>query len=163
MLFLDELAIRVESPDADLVAAGLLDSAAIVRLLVEIEHKFGVTLPVAELGIESFRSVAQMASMVEQLKKQQEAHPPASTKPAYGSREEVMKAVAALLLETQSLRVESDTTDLFKAGQLDSMALVQLIVDMESHFGVTLPMEELELESFRSISSMAGVILSRMS
>jgi D-alanine--poly(phosphoribitol) ligase subunit 2 len=156
-LFLDELAIRVESPNADLVATGLLDSAAIVQLIVELERRFGISLPVAELGIDSFQSVTRIAAMVDDLKQLETARPPAKI-----SHKEVMSAVAGLLLATQSVRVDSFTTDLFKSGQLDSMALVQLIVDLEERFGVQLPMEQLELESFHSVAAMAEVVLSRL-
>jgi acyl carrier protein len=52
--------------------------------------------------------------------------------------------------------------DLFQTGILDSMTLVQLILVLEECFELRLPMEDLELESFRSISNIAKLITNRL-
>ena len=41
---------------------------------------------------------------------------------------------------------------------LDSLALVELIFAIEREFGVTIPLEELEIDSFRSVTSIADFV-----
>ena len=63
-LFSEKLAIRVDSPDKDLLQAGMLDSMALVELLMGLEERFGLRLNLAELEIDQFRSVRSVAGMV---------------------------------------------------------------------------------------------------
>lgn len=64
-LFVETLTTSAPDPDADLIAAGLLDSLAVVELLFALEREFGVTIPLEELDIETFRSVASIADLVD--------------------------------------------------------------------------------------------------
>ena len=57
----DRVGVEVPSPDTDLVAAGLLDSLALVTLIVGIEDTFGTRLPLDDFDLERFRSVDAMA------------------------------------------------------------------------------------------------------
>lgn len=52
----------------------------------------------------------------------------------------------------------SNDTDLIESGLLDSLALVSLIMELESSFALNIDFDDLELESFRSIDSMAVYI-----
>jgi acyl carrier protein len=60
----DQLGVDVPSPDTDLVAAGLLDSLALVTLIVGIEDTFGCRLPLDDFDIDRFRSVDAMAAFL---------------------------------------------------------------------------------------------------
>ncbi|PVZ14830.1 acyl carrier protein [Actinomycetospora cinnamomea] len=60
----DQIGVDVPSPDTDLVAAGLLDSLALVTLIVGIEDTFGCRLPLDDFDIERFRSVDAMAAFL---------------------------------------------------------------------------------------------------
>src|SRR3954471_23651127 len=60
----DKLLVDVDSPDADLLQGGYLDSVALVQLLMEVEERFGIKLPIEELEIEDFRSVRSLARLV---------------------------------------------------------------------------------------------------
>ena len=60
------------------------------------------------------------------------------------------------------LDVPSFDTDLFDTGVLDSLAFVELLVQLEREFGVTTSVDDLEAENFRSISSIAAFIESRV-
>lgn len=60
----DRLGVEVPSPDTDLVAAGLLDSLALVTLIVGIEDTFGCRLPLDDFDIDRFRSVDAMAAFL---------------------------------------------------------------------------------------------------
>jgi acyl carrier protein len=63
-LFAEKWAIQVESPFVDLLDTGLVDSVTLVELLLELEQRFGVSLPLENLEIEDFRSVAKIADLV---------------------------------------------------------------------------------------------------
>ena len=63
-LFAEKWAIQVESPFVDLLDTGLVDSVTLVELLLELEQRFGVSLPLENLEIEDFRSVAKIAELV---------------------------------------------------------------------------------------------------
>ena len=49
------------------------------------------------------------------------------------------------------------------SGVLDSLTLVQLLLDLEQRFGVTIPLEELEIDDFRSVNSIARLVQARSS
>jgi acyl carrier protein len=60
----DQLGVDVPSSDTDLVAVGLLDSLALVTLIVGIEDTFGCRLPLDDFDIDRFRSVDAMAAFL---------------------------------------------------------------------------------------------------
>ena len=57
--------------------------------------------------------------------------------------------------------VPSFQTDLFDTGVLDSLAFIELLVQLEREFGVTTSVDDLESDNFRSIDSIAAFIESR--
>lgn len=59
-LFADKLHVEVPSPDVDLVEIGVLDSIGFVTLLMHLEEDFGVAVPIDDLDVEKFRSVARI-------------------------------------------------------------------------------------------------------
>jgi D-alanine--poly(phosphoribitol) ligase subunit 2 len=59
-LFADKLHVEVPSPDVDLVEIGVLDSLGFVTLLMHLEEDFGVAVPIGDLDVEKFRSVARI-------------------------------------------------------------------------------------------------------
>jgi D-alanine--poly(phosphoribitol) ligase subunit 2 len=63
----DQLGVDVPSSDTDLVAVGLLDSLALVTLIVGIEDTFGCRLPLDDFDIERFRSVDAMAAFLAEV------------------------------------------------------------------------------------------------
>lgn len=48
--------------------------------------------------------------------------------------------------------------DLFEAGYLDSIGIVNILLALEEEFQITLSMEELDLEEFRSIEQIYHLI-----
>jgi acyl carrier protein len=61
----EALQVEVPSVDTDLIAIGVLDSLAIVTIIGEIEERLCVELPLDELDVDSFRTVASMADFVD--------------------------------------------------------------------------------------------------
>jgi D-alanine--poly(phosphoribitol) ligase subunit 2 len=60
------------------------------------------------------------------------------------------------------LYIDSPTpdTDIIDSGALDSFALVELLVKLEEHFDVEVPVEDLDLDDFRSARRIAHVVAS---
>src|SRR5438876_12293753 len=68
VLLSEKLLIQVESPDADLLAAGGLDSTSLVELALGLEKLFDCRIDFAELEIENLWFVAKLAETVAALK-----------------------------------------------------------------------------------------------
>jgi acyl carrier protein len=65
------------------------------------------------------------------------------------------------ILNTQlHLQVPDSATDLLATGLLDSLAFVSLLVAIEERFGVVVDVNELSLDDFRTLSSIAAYVLS---
>jgi acyl carrier protein len=69
--------------------------------------------------------------------------------------------IANLLSERIHVEAPSSSTDLMEAGLLDSLTLVELIVGLEEEFGLKIPFDEVELDNFRSVESIATFIAGR--
>jgi acyl carrier protein len=72
--------------------------------------------------------------------------------------EAVTDRVQRLFVETLNVEVPSPDTDLIEGGLLDSLALVELLFTLEREFAVTIPLENLDIDSFRSIRSIAELL-----
>ena len=63
-IFAERFETRLDSPEIDLLDTGIVDSVRIVELVLEIEERFGVSLPFEELEIEDFRTVPRLAERI---------------------------------------------------------------------------------------------------
>jgi D-alanine--poly(phosphoribitol) ligase subunit 2 len=63
-IFVERFETRIEPSDVDLLEIGLVDSVKIVELVLELEQRFGVSLPFEELEIEDFRTVPRLAERI---------------------------------------------------------------------------------------------------
>lgn len=63
-LIADALQIDVPAPDTDLVDAGLIDSLALITLIMEIQREFEIEVSMDEFDLSQFRSAEQMAAVV---------------------------------------------------------------------------------------------------
>jgi D-alanine--poly(phosphoribitol) ligase subunit 2 len=73
-IFRDALSIEPPDPDTDIIETGLLDSMAIVTLIVELEERFSITVPPEELDLESLRTLARLTALVEDLQARGSSH-----------------------------------------------------------------------------------------
>jgi D-alanine--poly(phosphoribitol) ligase subunit 2 len=72
-LLAEKLLIQVDSAETDLLEAGILDSLALVQLLLHLEERFGVKIPLEDLEIDDLRTLPSIARLVEnQLRAQTE-------------------------------------------------------------------------------------------
>ena len=73
-------------------------------------------------------------------------------------RRKLIREIQELFLEKLSIRVEAEEADLFQTGVFDSMTLVQFIFHLEERYEFRMPMEELDVESFHSVTKIAEVV-----
>lgn len=66
--------------------------------------------------------------------------------------------LARIFEENLKVEVPSADTDLFDTGALDSLSFVDLLLEIEREYGIKVPLERLELDSFRSIARIAGFL-----
>ena len=71
----------------------------------------------------------------------------------------VSERVQQLFLETLNVQVPSQEADLIESGLIDSLALVELLFAIEREFSVSLPLDDLEIENFRSVTRISEVIV----
>jgi acyl carrier protein len=69
--------------------------------------------------------------------------------------------IAGVFSGALQIDVPSFDTDLFDTGVLDSLAFVELLLQLEREFGVTTSVDDLESDNFRSIDSIAEFVRSR--
>jgi D-alanine--poly(phosphoribitol) ligase subunit 2 len=69
--------------------------------------------------------------------------------------------VRSVIRGALNVEVPRDDTDLIYSGLLDSLALVTIIVEIESEFGVELPLEDFDLDRFRSVDLIAEFLTER--
>lgn len=71
--------------------------------------------------------------------------------------------ISGLMKKKLLIEVSSPEQDLLDSGLLDSLTLVQLLLELESRYGVSIPLEELELDDFRTLASIARLVQRRRS
>ena len=69
--------------------------------------------------------------------------------------------ITGLIKEKLLVELDSPEQDLLASGVLDSLTLVQLLLDLEQRFSVTIPLEDLEIDDFRFVTSIARLVLRR--
>jgi acyl carrier protein len=74
-----------------------------------------------------------------------------SIKHEISAQQTLVSAIQGLILEKLSIRVESPKSDLFQTGVFDSLTLVQFVLHLEEHFGLHLPIGDLDFDSLVSI------------
>ena len=76
--------------------------------------------------------------------------------------DQVGHRVAAILADRLQIDGLADEADLFASGGLDSLGLVELLLGLEEEFGIDISAEDLELDRFRSITSIASFVCSKL-
>jgi acyl carrier protein len=148
---------KVASVQTDLLGTGILDSANLVRLVFAVEAQFDVAIPLEELDLDSIRSIASIANLVREL---QSTPAPALTTAAAATAEPdlLIRQIHEMFVNTLSVEIPSPDVDLFKAGLLDSMLLVQLIMLLEDQFGLNLSLEDLDVAAFSTTTGIAQLV-----
>jgi methoxymalonate biosynthesis acyl carrier protein len=74
---------------------------------------------------------------------------------------EVRDRIARIFLDRIHLEIPSPETDLFATSALDSMAFVELLVSLEEAFGIAIPLETVEIDTFRTIDRITEFVVAR--
>jgi D-alanine--poly(phosphoribitol) ligase subunit 2 len=75
--------------------------------------------------------------------------------------ETLANEVAEIFSQNLHIEVPSHDFDLFTAGILDSLQLVELLFQLEEQFGIQISLGEIDLETFRSIDCIALMLVRR--
>lgn len=71
---------------------------------------------------------------------------------------DLRERVVALIRDALFIEVPSDDADLVALGLLDSLAIVTLIGELELAFGVELPLDDFDVEDFRTVERIAAFL-----
>ena len=66
--------------------------------------------------------------------------------------------IASWFANDLSVEIPSVDTNLFDTGALDSLAFELLLLHLEHEFGVTMSVDDLEMDHFRSIAQIAEFV-----
>ena len=72
--------------------------------------------------------------------------------------DKIQDLITNILVRKVHVEVPSPKTDLMQAGLLDSITLVELIVGIEEQFSIQVPLEEIEIDHFRSVERIADFV-----
>ena len=73
----------------------------------------------------------------------------------------VVRDVSALFRDKLGIEVPSPESDLIESGLLDSLRLVELLLEIEASLGCRIPIDEIELDDLRSVRRIARLIEAR--
>ncbi len=82
---------------------------------------------------------------------------PAPQADATATRADLRNFIAGKIFAVEGHQF-SDSDDLFALGLVNSLFAMQLVHFCESHFGIEVPGEKLEIDNFRSINAMVAMI-----
>jgi D-alanine--poly(phosphoribitol) ligase subunit 2 len=74
------------------------------------------------------------------------------------STPELTARISDLIRETLMVEVPAPDVDLIDAGLIDSLALITLITEIEQDFQIQLPLDEFDVDSFRSAEQIAAYV-----
>jgi acyl carrier protein len=75
----------------------------------------------------------------------------------------IVRDVSALFRDKLGIEVPSAECDLIENGLLDSLRLVELMLEIEISLGCRIPFDEIELDDLRSVRCIARLIEARTS
>ena len=70
----------------------------------------------------------------------------------------IIERLRALFVEVLHIEAPSAQTDLFESGTLDSLQLVELLLQLERSFGVRIAIESIDLENLRTLERIARLL-----
>ena len=77
-------------------------------------------------------------------------------------KNERVDGLTILFRENLNVEVSNPDLDLIEEGLLDSLMLVDLLMHLERHFEVVVPLEDLELDNFRTVHAIDSYIASKV-
>ena len=74
------------------------------------------------------------------------------------NEEEIVARIGSIFEDTLSMSAPAPDLDIIDAALLDSLTLVSLLFAIEQEFGIEIPLDSLEIDSLRTLSTMARMI-----
>ena len=73
----------------------------------------------------------------------------------------IIRRLGVLFVESLHIEAPSPDTDLFETGILDSLQLVELLVQLEGCFGFKIKIEDIDLDELRTLAGIAALVAAR--
>ena len=73
----------------------------------------------------------------------------------------IIQRLDAMFFESLQIKVPSPDTDFIETGMVDSLQFVELLLQLEKRFGCRIDIEDIELDDFRTLNSIARVVAIR--
>lgn len=70
----------------------------------------------------------------------------------------IIERLNTLFSDTFQIAVPTAQTDLLDSGILDSFQMVELLYQLEQHFGLRVDIDRIELDSLRTLERIAGLV-----
>ena len=81
--------------------------------------------------------------------------------PPVSATTDLSQRICSIFIHRLNLQVPGQDADLFEAGVLDSLALVDLLNELEGEFGFRLSFGQLNIDDFRSLDRIAHFVESQ--
>ncbi len=73
----------------------------------------------------------------------------------------IIGRLGALFVESLHIEAPSADTDLFETGILDSLQLVELLLQLEQRFGFQIKIDDIDLDDLRTLARIARLVAAR--
>jgi len=70
----------------------------------------------------------------------------------------IIERLGAVFAESFHIEIPSPDTDLLETGILDSFQFVELLMQLEHHFGFRIKIEDIDLDDLRTLSRIARLV-----
>lgn len=70
----------------------------------------------------------------------------------------IIERLGALFVESLHIEAPPPETDLFESGTIDSLQLVELLLQIERRFGVQIALESIDLDNLRTLGRIARLV-----
>ena len=75
----------------------------------------------------------------------------------------IIRHLGALFVESLHIDAPLPDTDLFESGTIDSLQLVELLLQIERRFGVQIAVENIDLDSLRTLRRISEMVAAQQS
>lgn len=99
-----------------------------------------------------------MATFTNQSASQPASQPASAAAPESESADESVRAALCAFVEERTRSAVPGDLDLFASGLVSSMFAMQLVVYLETTFGVTVDGPDLTLDNFRTVDAMTALV-----
>lgn len=74
------------------------------------------------------------------------------------ARSLLAERVVSIFERELGIRVPAHDADLFATGLVDSLAFINLLLHLESEFGISIPLDSIELDAFGSVTRITAFV-----